>query len=133
MVGGTRTVSIDRDSKQRTSDLVLSKGQQQTQQQPLPNKGKVRRRSHPRQRYGIGVANFTLDRADVVIDGMTGLGDFKVPKTIETVIQRPCFGRRISRNMSSLNATSWLFHLAYDSRHAGHGYFPYIVNFLIQH
>jgi hypothetical protein len=71
MVGGTELVSIDPDSKQRTSYLVLSNGNNQSNTNPFPNKGKVRPRNPPGQRCRSGVANLTLDRAVVVIDGMT--------------------------------------------------------------
>jgi len=51
MVGGTRAVSIDPDSEQSTSDLVLSKATPKATA-TLPNKGKARRRNRLRQRYG---------------------------------------------------------------------------------
>jgi hypothetical protein len=72
MVDGTRQKRFHRDDSKSNDELPgLKRMQYQQPKQPLPNKGKVRPINPKARAYGIGVANLTLDRAVVVIDGMT--------------------------------------------------------------
>src|SRR5438270_4589396 len=70
MVGGTRAVSIDPDSEQSTSDLVLSKGNTKSNCNPfLIRESAAPQPSSPALRDRC--CHLYLDRAVVVIDGMT--------------------------------------------------------------
>src|SRR6266481_9338813 len=72
MVGGTTKRVPPSDSKAKRA--TWSNMQRQHQNQPLPNKGKGGANNLHRPRHRICVANFTLDRAVVVIEGLTVLG-----------------------------------------------------------